>query len=99
MNEYSRVLGVEKEKDRRMVFRIIDYLCYALFVLTLTAFFLPVNVFPEIVTGTIFIWTLAIYLGSKAIEGLVDKKMRMALFFGPTAILCLGLGIFLLVLL
>ncbi|RNA67112.1 hypothetical protein [Alteribacter keqinensis] len=88
MNPYAKFLGVKKEKDRHTGFRLLNYFCYAAFILLLAAINTPFTLFPEevyYVPAVFLLFTL--YLGGKTIEGFVDGLLRVVFIFGlPAAI-------------
>lgn len=88
INPYAEFIGVKKEKDRKPLFRVIDYACYVLGALLLIAMGTGWSPLPdEGYLGAAFFLLAAVYTGSHAAEGGIDGKKRVVLMFGiPAAI-------------
>ncbi|TVP86057.1 MAG: hypothetical protein EA344_03980 [Alkalicoccus sp.] len=94
INSYAEFKGAKKEKDRKLVFRIIDYACYASFALLLTAMATDWNPLPEEGhLGAAFFFLGALYTGSHALEGGIDGKKQVIIMFGIPAAIAFVTGI------
>ncbi|WP_026690896.1 hypothetical protein [Alteribacter aurantiacus] len=96
MNAYAKFLGAKKEKDRHMVFRILDYLSYVLFALFLLVMITDIALLPDVFLVPAFFFIVTLYIGGKAVEGLVDGVYRVMFIYGPPALLSFVTGIVLL---
>jgi hypothetical protein len=88
INPYAEFKGAKKEKDRKPVFRIIDYACYVFGTLLIIAMGTGWNPLPEEgYLGATFFFLAALYTGSHALEGGIDGKKRVVLMFGIPALI------------
>jgi hypothetical protein len=89
--EYSKFLGVKKEKDRHIGFKVIDYLCYAALITLIIAINVEWNLLHDQSQHfTAFFIVVGIYGLSHTAEGLLDGKKRTVFLFGIPALLSIA---------
>lgn len=94
--EYREFIGVKDEKDRKIIFKIIDYFCYASVIALVIAINVEWNLLQNQDQHYVALFLIiGIYTLTHGIEGLIDGKKLVAFLFGIPGLLSIGLSIIL----